>query len=124
MGAREKLGGYISTKRTVSALREERERILLLSARGEGFDPTGKNAAKLAEMDFKLGEEISRLEKELESVTCLISAVSDTRAREVLTLKYIRGLPVWKIAQKMYYSEKWVKKLHRRGFAEIEKEDA
>ena len=55
-------------------------------------------AIRLAKIEEKLLNEIEKNELCLQHVQDTIAGVKDTRRRELLELKYIYDLPVWKIA--------------------------
>jgi len=44
-----------------------------------------------------------------------ISQIEDERIRKVLSMRYLHGLDWETIAEQMFFSVRWVMKLHRRG---------
>ncbi|MBQ3055409.1 MAG: hypothetical protein IJC88_04820 [Oscillospiraceae bacterium] len=44
-----------------------------------------------------------------------ISHIEDERVRTVLSLRYLHGLDWETIAEQMFFSVRWVMKLHRKG---------
>ncbi len=66
------------------------------------------------------GEEaLARAMAEREWLEDTIRSLSDPRMREVLSLRYLQGLPWEEIADRMYYSQRWVLKLHRAALIEL-----
>lgn len=52
-----------------------------------------------------------------------IDALTDERSRTVLRLRYLHGLEWAEVADRMFYSLRWVMKLHRRALKRLEGED-
>ena len=62
-------------------------------------------------------EKSQRIRQEIEAA---INRLKDPMQREVLQYLYIDGLPVWKTANRMYISDRWVKSQHKKALAHME----
>ena len=48
-----------------------------------------------------------------------LEALEDERVRSVMSMRYLHGLPWDEIAEQMFFSLRWVMKLHKRGLCEL-----
>lgn len=48
-----------------------------------------------------------------------ISEIEDERVRTVMSLRYVQGLEWEEVAERMYFSLRWVMRLHKRGLEEL-----
>lgn len=124
-------------RRYRQALRDEdriRDRIRAVRSRTEsttqalqpvaGSDhPDGSKIERGAELlEAYQNELLAQLERsqgirrEIESV---IDRLEDPLQRDVLQAIYIDGLPVWKTANRLYISERWVKSKHKDALAAL-----
>ena len=118
------------------ALREEtrlRERIRTATARATATTPCLSMTMGRSGSGDKIGAAVELLVAEqtalcdqlaathtiLEEITKSISGLEDPMQREVLELRYVDGLPRWKIANRMYISERWVASLHRKALENL-----
>lgn len=118
------------------ALREEirlRERIRTATARATATTPclsltmgrsgTGDKIGTAVELlvaeQAALCDQLAATHTILEEITKAISGLEDPMQREVLELRYVDGLPRWKIANRMYISERWVASLHRKALENL-----
>ena len=118
------------------ALREEirlRERIRTATARATATTPCLSLSMGRSGPGDKIGAAVELLVAEqtalcdqlaathtiLEEITKAISGLEDPMQREVLELRYVDGLPRWKIANRMYISERWVASLHRKALENL-----
>ena len=118
------------------ALREEtrlRERIRTATARATATTPCLSLTMGRSVSGDKIGAAVELLVAEqtalcdqlaathtiLEEITKAISGLEDPMQREVLELRYVDGLPRWKIANRMYISERWVASLHRKALENL-----
>lgn len=118
------------------ALREEtrlRERIRTATARATATTPCLSLTMGRSGSGDKIGAAVELLVAEqtalcdqlaathtiLEEITKAISGLEDPMQREVLELRYVDGLPRWKIANRMYISERWVASLHRKALENL-----
>ena len=118
------------------ALREEirlRERIRTATARATATTPCLSLSMGRSGPGDKIGAAVELLVAEqaalcdqlaathtiLEEITRAISGLEDPMQREVLELRYVDGLPRWKISNRMYISERWVASLHRKALENL-----
>lgn len=118
------------------ALREEtrlRERIRTATARATATTPCLSLTMGRSGSGDKIGAAVELLVAEqatlcdqlatthtiLEEITKAIERLEDPMQREVLELRYVDGLPRWKIANRMYISERWVASLHRKALENL-----
>ena len=118
------------------ALREEirlRERIRTATARATATTPClsltmgrsgpgdkiGTAVELLVAEQAALCDQLAATHTILEEITKAISGLEDPMQREVLELRYVDGLPRWKIANRMYISERWVASLHRKALENL-----
>ena len=118
------------------ALREEtclRERIRTATARATATTPCLSLSMGRSGPSDKIGAAVELLVAEqatlcdqlaathtiLEEITKAIARLEDPMQREVLELRYVDGLPRWKIANRMYVSERWVASLHRKALENL-----
>ena len=118
------------------ALREEtrlRERIRTATARATATTPClsltmgrsgpGDKISAAVELlvaeQATLCDQLATTHTILEEITKSISGLEDPMQREVLELRYVDGLPRWKIANCMYISERWVASLHRKALENL-----
>lgn len=118
------------------ALREEtrlRERIRTATARATATTPClsltmgrsgpgdkiGAAVELLVAEQATLCDQLATTHTILEEITKAIARLEDPLQREVLELRYVDGLPRWKIANRMYISERWVASLHRKALENL-----
>ena len=118
------------------ALREEtrlRERIRTATARATATTPclsltmgrsgSGDKISAAVELlvaeQATLCDQLATTHTILEEITKAIERLEDPMQREVLELRYVDGLPRWKIANRMYISERWVASLHRKALENL-----
>lgn len=118
------------------ALREEirlRERIRTATARATATTPClsltmgrsgpgdkiGAAVELLVAEQATLCDQLAATHTILEEITKAIARLEDPMQREVLELRYVDGLPRWKIANRMYISERWVASLHRKALENL-----
>ena len=118
------------------ALREEirlRERIRTATARATATTPClslsmgrsgpgdkiGAAVELLVAEQAALCDQLAATHSIREEITRAISGLKDPMQREVLELRYVDGLPRWKIANRMYVSERWVASLHRKALENL-----
>ncbi len=70
------------------------------------------NPARYQELLVGVLQERERLEER-------IATLPDEQARTLLTLRYVHGLPWEEVAEEMFYSLRWVMKLHRRALIRL-----
>ena len=70
------------------------------------------NPARYRELLVDVLAERERLEEKL-------SRIQDEKARTLLELRYLHGLSWEEVAENMFYSLRWVMKLHRRALQRL-----
>nr|WP_317399817.1 hypothetical protein [uncultured Gemmiger sp.] len=125
-------------RRYRQALRDEdciRERIRVVRSRAESttqalqpVSGSGNQSGSKIERGAELlnayqNELLAQLERSQgirREIEDAISGLEDPMQRDVLQSLYIDGLPVWKTANRLYISERWVKSKHRAGLEALE----
>ena len=128
---------YLS--RYINAQREERRLERLIARTRDRLDILGFDMSKekiqasvggdrfsalIAELvDFKKDLEEARIksvqmQREIERV---VEQVENARQRELLSMRYLEGMPWRDVAQKMGYAYSWIFKIHRNALDETEK---
>lgn len=125
-------------RRYRQALRDEdriRERIRVVRSRAESTtqalqpvsgsgNQSGSKIERSAELlDAYQNELLVQLERSQgirREIEDAIGGLEDPMQRDVLQSLYIDGLPVWKTANRLYISERWVKSKHRAGLEALE----
>lgn len=125
-------------RRYQQALRDEdriRERIRAVRSRAESTtqalqpvsgsgNQSGSKIERGAELlDAYQNELLTQLERSQgirREIEDAISGLEDPMQRDVLQSLYIDGLPIWKTANRLYISERWVKSKHRAGLEALE----
>lgn len=74
---------------------------------------------KIIEAEQKADEIIDEMIEKQEEIRQVINAVEDSRYRTLLKYKYMNGYTFENIACKLYYSERWVRRLHNEALEEI-----
>lgn len=109
---KEFLESYLVAVEAANALREELKDWQELST---AHPKEGLYAAnitlKKAEIMSREDEALAIKIKILEATDC----IADKRIRNILRRHYIHGQSIKKIAKVMYYSERYVKRLHKKG---------
>ena len=82
-------------------------------------DKIGAAVELLVAEQATLCDQLATTHTILEEITKAISGLEDPMQREVLELRYVDGLPRWKIANRMYISERWVASLHRKALENL-----
>ncbi len=85
------------------------------SRRSKGSDKIAAAVSMILQYQTQLAEKVQKSEEIRIDIETAIEQLDNPMQRQVLYLRYIDGLPRWKVAHEMYISEEWVKKLHRYG---------
>ena len=85
---------------------------------GDGM-PHGTNTSDLSDYAALLDQFERDLQKEKYlrikqycEVNAQIKMLDSEREKSVLHYRYIKGLPWWEIAEKMNYTERWIRQIH------------
>lgn len=81
---------------------------------GSGADVADR-LAKIVNLENQVKADTERLRYECATVQFLIDSLEDFRERTVLNFRYINGYSWADIAEKLFYSEDYVKELHGRA---------
>ena len=123
------LWGYRDSLRRMARIESEIEELRAMkmgaSAGGRGpgrkgwADDLSSFAARLDELERDKGEELGKAMRAYERVMEAIESVEDEREQDVLFYKYIKGMSCLKISDKLHYSDRWVRKLHRQALERL-----
>ena len=75
---------------------------------------------KLEHMEQKVEEARTKKLQLLDSIQRDIEGMKDSREKDVLTYRYIRGYPWEKVAEEMNYGISWVIKVHERAVRKLD----
>lgn len=119
---------YLSQYRTLNArinaklAQAERLRHLAQSAGGQNYsgdahstqprDKVGELTAKIVDLEIETNDEIGKLVDLEREIRDCISTLASANQRAVLEMKYINGLTMKQIADKMNYSVINIRKIH------------
>ena len=100
-------------------LREKRERISriiasALPSAGTG-DRVGETAAEIADLENEVLRDYSALVARQKQIGDAIRRVPDPRQSGILEMRYLRGLPFFRIAMDMHYDERQIYRLHKKA---------
>ncbi|MBE5786110.1 MAG: sigma-70 family RNA polymerase sigma factor [Clostridiales bacterium] len=125
---------YLSSARRISAmislrlaqldrLREQGERVTRalggpLGGSGAG-DRVGDAAASLADAEEELLADYRRLTETETAIRSLLSTLPDARHRTVMEMRYLEGMPFFRIAMAMNYDERQIYRFHQRGLERV-----
>ena len=77
------------------------------------------DAIKILEIETQLNQELNAIIQTRTSVNDIINTVRDTRKRDILTLRYINGIPVREIARNRNVAEQNIHKIIKRTIQSI-----
>lgn len=123
------LWSYRDSLRRMARIESEIEelRAMKMGASAGGSGPGRKGwtddlssfAARLDELERDKEEELGKAMRAYERVMEAIESVEDEREQDVLFYKYIKGMSCLKISDKLHYSDRWVRKLHRQALERL-----
>ena len=76
-------------------------------------------AAQLDSLERGLDEEWKTKVCRFKEILDAINSLETSQEQDVLFYRYIKGLAWWEVAEKMNYSDRWVKKLHGRALMRL-----
>lgn len=79
-----------------------------------------KGTEILEEYQAELVAQLETSQRIRQEIEAAINRLKDPMQREVLQYLYIDGLQVWKTANRMYISDRWVKSQHQKALANLE----
>lgn len=115
------LWGYRDSLRQVERLKAEIEELHTMRSVSAGGSSTGQKGwkndlsghmARLDSLEKDKERELRNMIRSHERIEDTINSLEDTRERDVLFYRYIKGLDWWEVAEKMHYSESWVHVIH------------
>lgn len=126
---KEFLWGYRDSLRQVERLKAEIEELHTMRSVSAGGSSTGRKGwksdlsehmARLDSLEKEKEKEIRNMVRSYERIGQAINKLEDTQEKDVLFYRYIKGLTLWEISEKMHYSDRWARKLHERALAHLE----
>lgn len=82
-------------------------------------DKIGNAVAIIDSIDQKIADKMTELREEKEKIERAISCVQDVRMQTVLRYKYICGMTLERIAEKMDMSERQIRRIHMSALDKI-----
>ncbi len=123
---------YQNIEKEIRRQREEYLRIMTAAThitpeltgmpKSENGDRVAEAAERLTEISEKLAAEIKKLCRTRYRLLRMIGSVKDARLRLLLNLRYIDGLPLTEVAEKMNYGYRQVCRLHGMALEMIKDE--
>ena len=107
LGRALKLDAVIAVK--LSRLEEMRERMGKIAALLPGVCP------ELSALEEEILKDYRALTAQQQEIGSRIRKVPDERHRAVLEMRYLQGLPFFRIAMQMHYEERQIFRYHRHG---------
>lgn len=92
---------------------------------GTPGDRVGALAARIADDECQIVNEIAKCLRLREEIRILIQGVADEKSRELLRMRYICGDKIWQMAAALHYDERFLKKKLSNAvmMIDFEKED-
>lgn len=122
------LWGYRDSLRRIERLKAEIEELHTMRSVSAGGSSTGRkgwksdlsgHVARLDSLEKDKERELRNMMRVHEHIEEAINNLQDTKEQDVLFYRYIKGLAWWEIAEKMRYSDRWVRKLHGRALMHL-----
>lgn len=130
---KEYLRGYRDSVYQISRIQAEIDEVRELKAsvpscgtgknRKSWKEDLSKRMSQLSTMEDKLKAEKEKRVRLYMEIMQAVNLVSDSRERDVLFYKYIKGLTLWEISGKMGYSERSVQRLHGQALLHFKIKD-
>ena len=127
------LWSYRDSLRRMARIESEIEELRAMkmgaSAGGRGpgrkgwTDDLSSFAARLDELERDTEEELGKAMRAYERVIEAIESVEDEREQDVLFYKYIKGMSLWEISEKTSYSDRHVRRLHKKALSDLRIKD-
>lgn len=134
MTAKEFLQQYLNAEHAINAKLEEISRLRALAMRttivpdedhvfvqSSAGDRMATIVGKIVDLEREVDKEIDELQEIRRRVQTAIDSIPNADQRNVLALRYIKGLRFNVIAEQLTYHYRWVLELHGRGLKAIEK---
>lgn len=117
----------LQEKRLRDAIRAERARCESTSAALTGMphgaaeaDKLGRGVSMLLDYQQELAAQLVESERVRREIEEAINALPDPMQRDALTGHYVDALEWWKVANRMYISERHVLRLHRKALENLQ----
>jgi len=131
MGAKEYLSRIGAMKAEISRIEQNIRQLeaALQGAKAIRYDTVRVQSAPENAMERNIAELEELKAKWISKKTALIREIAETEEKigklepkyaELLYRRYVEGLPLWKIAAKMGYSDEYTRKMHGRALTEFE----
>lgn len=127
------LWSYRDSLRRMARIESEIEelRAMKMGASAGGSGPGRKGwtddlssfAARLDELERDKEEELGKAMRAHGQVMAAIKSVEDEREQDVLFYKYIKGMSLWEISEKTSYSDRHVRRLHKKALIDLRIKD-
>lgn len=126
----EYLGQYREAVRRIARIESELEEIREMKTsisinndgmpHGYGKSDLSNYVADLDELERDLVKERYKRIKLYKEISQRIKKLRNKNENDVLFYLYIKGMDFYEIAEKMNYSDRWIRKLHWKGLTHIE----
>ncbi|HPD89025.1 MAG TPA: hypothetical protein PLU75_06090 [Oscillospiraceae bacterium] len=90
---------------------------------GNGEDRIGSAAERLVDIEKRIANEVRRLCRVRERLLRMVNSVEESRLRLILNLRYIDGIPLIKVADKVNYSYMQTRRLLYQALEKIKDVD-
>ena len=90
---------------------------------GKGEDRIGSAAERLVDIEKRIADEVRKLCHERERLLRMVNSVEESRLRLILNLRYIDGMPLLKVADKVNYSYMQTRRLLYQALEKIKDVD-
>lgn len=133
MTTKEYLSQLINLERLIEAKRLECERLDAMSKKvsstlsdckvetSHDNDKTAVIVIQVIELKKDIREQMKIYLELQEKISKEIDAIGDVRYRSLLIMRYITGLKIGEISEKMNYGPRWVSILHRKALKEFDR---
>lgn len=122
------LWGYRDSLRQVERLKAEIEELHTMrsvSAEGSSTDNKGWKSdlsghmVRLESLEKEKERELRNMVRSYERIESAINVLEDAQEKDVLFYRYIKGLSLREIAEKMHYSERHIRRLHGLALSDL-----
>ena len=133
MTAKEYLSQLLNLERLIEAKRLECERLDAMSKKvsstlsdckvetSHDNDKTAVIVIQVIELKKDIREQMKAYAELQVKISKEIDAVKDIRYRSLLIMRYINGLKIGEISEKMNYGPRWVSILHKKALKEFDR---
>lgn len=115
--ARDYLGGYLRLDAMIAVklarLDQMKARAARLAALHSGAE------VDTAALEAEILSDYRALTQRQQDIAAVIRQVPDERHRTVLEMRYLQGMPFFRIAMQMNYAERQIYRYHRRGLMAV-----